>query len=489
MGGCCECNDPMTKKQLDAHLLQHSYGSRCDLLHRTTLKWLKHYYDGHLHREYNTKYIEDEKVKNKWKDDLDFIDESVDLSIVSESFGPDNIRNREPDVLSVVVDENESDVDTSFVPGMFNEYVSESINHKNEDVNESDVDTSIGIENVTTTINEDNLSLKDNVSVLSSESSICSKKRNSCEVEQFSSPNKFRKKKNGASNCIFWGKRNVSHPQHSCAVESVHVCNGSDSVTFRSDMFANNMIQSFKSKQNSSKRTVSAKNAFRDGYSKCDKSLNLFLSDEDNKCDDIQIALRTLKKMKKLESLPNIQVSKEHLIETEYLKQNYVVFEDPKNGQRILEVHDSTNGGIHYLDKDSGSFSCILLPRESSLRASGRKQFNLCKVLDTLHSMKGAQIRRKIDQGNKSPYSVYGPKVLRGSVGLSKQTFPKGKETEKPKETETKETEKKDTEKPKEEEKEPLSADDEKTPLGKLVKELKSIQHMSDTDIVSVMFG
>ena len=171
------------------------------------------------------------------------------------------------------------------------------------------------------------------------------------------------------------------------------------------------------------------------------------------------------------------------------MKQNYVVFEDPKNGQRILEVHDSTNGGIHYLDKDSGSFSCILLPRESSLRASGRKQFNLCKVLDTLHSMKGAQIRRKIDQGNKSPYSVYGPKVLRGSVGLSKQTFPKGKETEKPKETETKETEKKDTEKPKEEEKEPLSADDEKTPLGKLVKELKSIQHMSDTDIVSVMFG
>ena len=84
MGGCCECNDPMTKKQLDAHLLQHSYGSRCDLLHRTTLKRLKHYYDGHLHREYDTRYIEDEKVKNKWKDDLDFIDESVNESNVNE---------------------------------------------------------------------------------------------------------------------------------------------------------------------------------------------------------------------------------------------------------------------------------------------------------------------------------------------------------------------------------------------------------------------
>ena len=52
----------------------------------------------------------------------------------------------------------------------------------------------------------------------------------------------------------------------------------------------------------------------------------------------------------------------------------------------------------------------------------------------------------------------------------------------------TKDDDKKEKEK-KEEDKEPLTHADESTPLGKLVKELKSIQHLSDADIVSVMFG
>ena len=52
----------------------------------------------------------------------------------------------------------------------------------------------------------------------------------------------------------------------------------------------------------------------------------------------------------------------------------------------------------------------------------------------------------------------------------------------------TKDDDKKEKEK-KEEDKEPLTHSDENTPLGKLVKELKAIQHLSDADIVSVMLG
>ena len=200
--------------------------------------------------------------------------------------------------------------------------------------------------------------------------------------------------------------------KHSCAVDTVHVCNGSDSVS-RYDTFAKDK-----------------KKDFCDGDSKCNKSLNLFLSVEKDNFKDEQIAMRTLKKKQKLDSLPKIKVSSEHILQTNYLKNNYVVFEDPFNGQKILEVHDSINGGIHYLDKDSVTFSCMLLPRQSSLSAIGRKHLNLCKVLDKLHTFDGAQINRKIDKGNNSPSSVYGKMVLQGSVGLSKQTFPKNKEQE-----------------------------------------------------------
>ena len=116
LGGCCECNDPMTKKELDAHLLRYSYGPRSDLLHRATLKWLKHYHD-------------------------------------------------------------------------FNKLKS---------------------------VKEENIYLKDNITVMFSESFIISQKRNICQDDYFITSRKSMKKKISIKQCLFWYNEFISFTAFMC---------------------------------------------------------------------------------------------------------------------------------------------------------------------------------------------------------------------------------------------------------------------------------
>ena len=134
-------------------------------------------------------------------------------------------------------------------------------------------------------------------------------------------------------------------------------------------------------------------------------------------------ARRIIKKKKKIDSLPLIETAEKLSICTSELKDQYLMFRDPKNGDRQLMIYDSLEGGIHYLNKECGSFSCILLPREHTLKQSGQKQKHLCTVLNHLHLLSKNKVKRTVDKNNQSPYSVYGYNVLRGNVGMGKRDF------------------------------------------------------------------
>jgi hypothetical protein len=88
-----------------------------------------------------------------------------------------------------------------------------------------------------------------------------------------------------------------------------------------------------------------------------------------------------------------------------------------------LELVKKNTGCVHWVDESAGIFSSLLIPREESIAAFGKKMKNSIEALDCLQSIEKDCNRSKLKTGvttSKSKYVIYGLKVQRGSTGFSR---------------------------------------------------------------------
>jgi hypothetical protein len=93
------------------------------------------------------------------------------------------------------------------------------------------------------------------------------------------------------------------------------------------------------------------------------------------------------------------------------------------NDLNMLSLFEGTQGGVHWIDREKGVFSALLIPRERTLFIFGNTHLQSIKALDLLQQTEKTCQRSKLKTGRttgKSKYVIYGSKVKRGGTGFSK---------------------------------------------------------------------
>ena len=129
---------------------------------------------------------------------------------------------------------------------------------------------------------------------------------------------------------------------------------------------------------------------------------------------------RRVKKERKISKLPEIPTSLKCAMPRETLTRipNFFSFKGMN-----LSKFEGTQGGVHWIDKEKGVFSALLVPRERTLRIVGNTHLKSIKALDCLQRTEKTCKRSKLKIGittDASKYAIFGSKVKRGGTGFSK---------------------------------------------------------------------
>lgn len=161
----------------------------------------------------------------------------------------------------------------------------------------------------------------------------------------------------------------------------------------------------YDSQKPSSKRTVAAF-----------KCMQQSISDEKN-LSFVRKKFRTNHKTEKISSVPVFLSSSEHSIARDMLVSKNVCFSNkPK-----LKIVDSTDGAVHWINKDEQTFSLFLLPRKEVINSIGKKSGALIRALNHLQETGKSVKRGKNKTGASSDgakYAIFGQKVNRAGHGF-----------------------------------------------------------------------
>lgn len=97
-----------------------------------------------------------------------------------------------------------------------------------------------------------------------------------------------------------------------------------------------------------------------------------------------------------------------------------------------LEIFDSKEGGIHWINKKRGLFSALLVPRKDAIpndpKLKQKIQYKLVGALKKLHLTEKGIVHGKSKEGvstSNAAYCVYGLKTMRGAKGFSRDKLNK----------------------------------------------------------------
>jgi hypothetical protein len=87
-----------------------------------------------------------------------------------------------------------------------------------------------------------------------------------------------------------------------------------------------------------------------------------------------------------------------------------------------LDIYKSDNASVHWIDKENGVFSALIIPRERTLLSVTKKNtHNVIRALEQLQKIENNCKRSKLKTGQStsfSKYAIFGNKINRGGHGF-----------------------------------------------------------------------
>ena len=203
---------------------------------------------------------------------------------------------------------------------------------------------------------------------------------------------------------------------------------------YKKARFDNSFIQPYRSNANSSTRTKVAAKVIYNTRGIVHKEIHTTTPTRHLLATERLRIQRGRNKDIKINGLPIIETCIHKIITRKYLQGTNKFFlnigEKSHKDCNGLEIFDSKKGGIHWINKKSGIFSALLVPRKDSLSDNPKTtiQFKLCGALKKLHRTEKGITRGKSKQGvstSNAAYCIYGLKTMRGSKGFSRDQLSK----------------------------------------------------------------
>ena len=193
----------------------------------------------------------------------------------------------------------------------------------------------------------------------------------------------------------------------------------------------NSWFQPYSSNANSSVRTKVAAKVIYNVHDIVQKDINSSAPLKNMLATERKRVERGRNKDKKINLLPLIQTCTNKIISKVDLQGSNKFFLDiGVEGHKDcneLQIFDSKEGGIHWINKERGLFSALLVPRKDAIpndpNVKQKIQYKVVVALQKLHRTEKGIVRGKSKEGistTHASYCVYGLKTMRGATGFSR---------------------------------------------------------------------
>ena len=191
------------------------------------------------------------------------------------------------------------------------------------------------------------------------------------------------------------------------------------------------MIHSFASNTSSSHRTRAVENMINVIYLKADAERKMQHANVKLKnltATERNRANRSVKKFLRLGKLPEVKACVRNQVPVRKLKNESITYPNigvPNNNDvHQLEIYDSKDGGVHWIDRDLALFSFVLIPRKLVIyRGKMKKQLAFIRACEKLQKAvprcKRSGRRSSESSADNGEMRIFGLKVMQAKAGLS----------------------------------------------------------------------